>query len=308
MVNLHRGPICPGKDGFSLKLKKKQLPLLIALGLVAAALLAVAARFDLAIDQAVYAPKNPVAILFEAFCYWPLYLPFALLGAVWTFLRRDNPSFHVLGEVLVVLTFFILFNQSLPNLVERGLLPLEGAALTFAALALTFVATIAAVSLASRWDRPTLRRMELLAKFGVLLCVADNIVINLLKLLWTRARFDDMLAAGDFSFFSPWYQFGSQAGNTSFPSGHTAAACGILTLLLLPLLFERWEKRRGILLASCLLYIAASGFCRLVMGRHFLSDTVAAAVVMGILFLALSCNRRFAAALARAKAPEKEPE
>ena len=264
-----------------MKLKKKQLPLLIALGLAAAALLAVAARFDLAIDQAVYAPKNPVAILFEAFCYWPLYLPFALLGAVWTFLRRDNPSFHVLGEVLVVLTFFILFNQSLPNLVERGLLPLEGAALTFAALALTFVATIAAVSLASRWDRPTLRRMELLAKFGVLLCVADNIVINLLKLLWTRARFDDMLAAGGFSLFSPWYQFGSQAGNTSFPSGHTAAACGILTLLLLPLLFERWEKRRGILLASCLLYIAASGFCRLVMGRHFLSDTVAAAVGNG---------------------------
>lgn len=273
---------------------------------LAAGLLALAAFFDLQIDQALYAPGNPVAIVFEAFCYWPLYLPFALLGAVWTFLRRDNPSLHVLGEVLVVLTFYILFNQSLPNLVRRGLLPLSGNALTFAALALTFVATVAVISLVSRWSRPTLRRMEFFAKFGVVLCVADNIVINLLKLLWTRARFDDMTAAGDFSLFTPWYRLGTQPGNTSFPSGHTAAACGVLTLLLLPLLFEGWKKRWGALLAGCTAYIAVSGFCRMVMGRHFLSDTVAAAVVMGLLFLLLTHTRRFARGLARATAEEPE--
>ena len=271
-----------------------------ALGLVAAAF------YDLAIDQALYAPGNPVAIVFEAFCYWPLYLPFALIGAVWTFLRRDNPSMHVLGEVLVVLTYYILFNQSLPNLASRGLLPLEGTALTFAALVMTFIATVATVSLASRWDRPTLRRMEFMAKFGIALCVADNIVINLLKVLWTRARFDDMMAAGDFSLFSPWYQFGTQAGNTSFPSGHTAAACGVLTLLLLPLLFERWRKRGAALVAGCVLYIAASGFFRMMIGRHFLSDTLAAAIIMGLLFLLLTHTGRFARGLARALAPEPE--
>ena len=291
---------------FSLKLTRSQRLSTAALFLLAAILLAVAAFFDLQIDQALYAPDNPVAIVFEAFCYWPLYLPFALLGAVWTFLRRDNPSLHVLGEVLVVTTFFILCNQSLPNLADRGLLPLADTTVTFAALVLTFVATVVMISLASRWDRPTLRRIEFLAKFGIALCVADNIVINLLKVLWTRARFDDMTAAGNFSLFTPWYRFGAQSGNTSFPSGHTAAACGVLALLLLPLLFERWQKRWGALLAGCVAYIAVSGLCRMVMGRHFLSDTVAAAVIMGLLFLLLTHTPQFACGLARATAPEPE--
>ena len=270
---------------FSLKLTRSQRLPTVALFLLAAVLLAVAAFFDLQIDQVLYAPDNPVAIVFEAFCYWPLYLPFALLGAVWTFLRRDNPSLHVLGEVLVVTTFFILCNQSLPNLADRGLLPLADTTVTFAALVLTFVATVVMISLASRWDRPTLRRIEF---------------------LWTRARFDDMTAAGDFSLFTPWYRFGAQSGNTSFPSGHTAAACGVLALLLLPLLFERWQKRWGALLAGCVAYIAVSGLCRMVMGRHFLSDTVAAAVIMGLLFLLLTHTPQFARGLARATAPEPE--
>ena len=65
--------------------------LLSVLGIAAILLLGVAAFYDLPIDQALYAPNNPVAIFFEAFCYWPLYLPFVLLGMVWTFLYRSNP-------------------------------------------------------------------------------------------------------------------------------------------------------------------------------------------------------------------------
>ena len=102
--------------------------------------------------------------------------------------------------------------------------------------------TLIAISLASRWDKPTLLRMELVAKFGILLCIADNLVINLLKILWNRARFDEMAASGDFSAFSPWYLPGGNGG-TSFPSGHTAAACGILVLLLLPSFLLSGEEK-----------------------------------------------------------------
>ena len=75
---------------------------------------------------------------------------------------------------------------------------------------------------------------------------------------------------------------------------------------LLPLLFERWQKRWGALLAGCVAYIAVSGLCRMVMGRHFLSDTVAAAAILGLLFLLLTHTPQFARGLARATAPEPE--
>ena len=281
-----------------MKLTKNQVYLLSVLGIAAILLLGVAAFYDLPIDQALYAPNNPVAIFFEAFCYWPLYLPFVLLGMVWTFLYRSNPSRHVFGELLVITVLFILWNQSLPNLAQRKIFTLSSAGLSFAALVMTFLGTLIAISLASRWDKPTLLRMELVAKFGILLCIADNLVINLLKILWNRARFDEMAASGDFSAFSPWYLPGGNGG-TSFPSGHTAAACGILVLLLLPSLFAFRRGKELLLTSCCYLYIAVSGFFRLVVGRHFLSDTVAAAVLMTFLFLIMAHSRRFFLALQR---------
>lgn len=286
-----------------MKLTKHQTILLAVLGIAAAGLVAVAAFCDLSINQALYSPSNPVAIIFEAFCYWPLYLPFVLLGMVWTFLYRRDPARHVLGELLVITAFFILFNQSLPNLAERGLFSLSNAAMAFASLALTLIGTLAVISLASHWDKPTLVRTELAAKLGIALCIADNVVINLLKLVWNRARFDEMAAAGSFANFSPWYLPGGNGG-TSFPSGHTAAACGILVLLILPVLFKRWKGRELVLTICCYLYIGVSAFFRVMVGRHFLSDTIAAAVIMTLLFLLLTHSRRFSAALQRVQSTE----
>ena len=303
----HHGPLALKGFDAQVKLKKDQKLLLAGLGLLAALLLAAAALYDLAIDRALYSPQNPFGIVLEAFCYWPLYLPFVLLGAVWTFLYRDNPSRHVLGEVLVIVVFYVLFTQSLPNLARRGLLPLSGTALTLAAVVLTFVASVAVISLASRWDRPSLARLDFLAKLGIALCVADNLVINLLKVLWTRMRFDDMAAAGDFSAFTPWYRWGAVAGNTSFPSGHTAAACGVLVLLALPALFDWWKGKELALTCGCYAYIALTALSRLIMGRHYLSDTVAAAVIMTLLYLALTHTRRCRRGLEQALALPPAP-
>lgn len=285
-----------------MKLTKPQTGLFIALGVLAAALMGAAALWDLPLDRAVYDPTSWPAILFEAFCYWPLYLPVALLGASWTFLYRQNPARHVLGEMLVILVFYILWQQALAALSKRGLLPLSALALSGLSLALTFLCTLALVSAAGRWGKAWLLKAEFIAKFGLAFCVAENLIINPLKLLWSRMRFDDMAAAGDFSAFSPWYRFGPVRGNTSFPSGHTGAACGILLLLLLPPLFGRMKKRAFPLTCFCAAYIGCTGFSRMVMGRHYLSDTVAASLIATGLFLLMTHSRRFAAALGRTRA------
>lgn len=283
----------PAERVTCLKLTKTQKHLFAGLFTVAALLLLVGARYDLAFDKAIYQPNSLIAGVMESICWWPLYLPVALLGAVWAFLHRDNPGLHVLGEVLLVVFFFILFAQTLAYLAKRNLLPLNGLWFTGLQLALTLLCAIAALSFASRFGKADLIRLDFIAKTGILLCVADNIVINLIKVIWARTRFDDMSATGDFSAFSAWYRPGG-AGGTSFPSGHTAAACGIFLLLLLPVVFDALKPKATLLTAISLGFIALSAFCRVWIGRHFLSDTAAAAAIMSALFLLMTQNSLFA--------------
>ncbi len=280
-----------------LKLTKIQKYLFVGLFAAAALLLLIGARYDLAFSKAIYQPNSLIAGVMEALCWWPLYLPVALLGAVWAFLYRDNPGRHVLGEALLVVFFFILFAQTLGYLAKRGILPLDGLWFTGLQLVLTLLCTIAAISFTARFGKADLIRLDFIAKTGILLCAADNIVINLVKVIWARTRFDDMAATGDFSAFSAWYHPGG-AGGSSFPSGHTASACGILLLLLLPVVFDALKPKATLLTGISLGFIAFSALCRIWIGRHFLSDTAAAAVIMTAVFLLLTQNPLFVKRLA----------
>lgn len=276
-----------------MKLTKTQKYLLVGLFATAALLLLIGARYDLAFNKAIYQPQSLIAGVMEAICWWPLYLPVALLGAVWAFLHRDNPGLHVLGEVLLVVFFFILFAQTLGYLAKRDILPLDGLWFTGLQLALTLLCTVAALSFTARFGKADLIRLDFIAKTGILLCAADNIVINLVKVIWARTRFDDMATTGDFSAFSAWYRPGG-AGGSSFPSGHTASACGILLLLLLPAVFDALKPKATLLTGISLGFIAFSAFCRVWIGRHFLSDTAAAAAIMAAVFLLITQSPLFA--------------
>ena len=76
--------------------------------------------------------------------------------------------------------------------------------------------------------------------------------------------------------------------DASFPSGHTAAACGVWLLLLLPEFFPRLQKRRTACGIASTLYVCLAGFSRIVVGKHFLSD-VAAGMLLMLLGFALLC-------------------
>lgn len=149
-------------------------------------------------------------------------------------------------------------------------------------------------------------RLRFACFWGTVYFILELAVIGLLKLVWARTRFDDMLAAGDFSRFTSWLRpFGQ--GGTSFPSGHTASACGIFALLIVCDVSVRFARRRGLIWAVCWAYVAGMALSRMVMGRHFLSDTVMAAGVMALLFVALThmgaYRRSLAATLALTDAP-----
>jgi membrane-associated phospholipid phosphatase len=75
---------------------------------------------------------------------------------------------------------------------------------------------------------------------------------------------------------------------SSFPSGHTAAAMGIVILLLLPFLFKAFKDMKWPLFVGCYIYAGLTAVSRLIMGRHFLSDTAAAILIMTVVFIVLT--------------------
>lgn len=269
------------------KKKSSKLWLVIAL-LVFADGFFFATLYDLPITQALYAPQNGFAIFMEAVGWYPMFLPalfaFALLAA-----RKNMPVWlRIAGGALYAGAFSVVFYNTFEYFCDRGALApvLNTGTILFILAAVVFAGLLlwAAFALPQKL-RP---RLEFFSAWGTVFLVADEALINLLKYIWQRTRFDDMMAAGSFADFTPWYTpFGN--GGSSFPSGHTAKAVAILLLIVLcdVLAAKKWQ--RNLAYAVSWLYIAAMAYSRLVMGRHFLSDTLAGA---GLIALLLFIMRR----------------
>lgn len=261
---------------------------LFCLGMAAAAL------WDLPLNTAVYHGTWLPAVLMECFGFYPLYLPpiflcfcFAKTKSVPRFARFLLALVGVLGGGALIVYSGI-------GLVQRDVL--YAAALTNG-FAFFFALCCAALILALR-NAIFRLKMIFICTWGTVYLLCNTVVINGMKLIWNRTRFDDMISTGDFSSFTAWYHpFG--AGGTSFPSGHVAAACSIFILLLCCDVFYYFLQHRGLVGSICWVYIIWMALCRIVIGRHYLSDTLMAAFVMTLLFYAMTHNRFYCDSLTR---------
>ena len=238
----------------------------------------------------------PSAILMEAFGYYPLYLPAAGLALCSMADKRLALLWRALGGAAALAGCAALALHSFTGLCRRSV-PMPALFTCAVWLVLAVGGALALRCAGSSAAR--LGRARFVCFWGTVYFAAELIAINLLKLVWARTRFDDMLAAGDFSHFTSWLQpFGQ--GGSSFPSGHTASACGIFMLLIVCDVSARFARRRGLVWAVCWAYVAGMALSRMAMGRHFLSDTVMAAGVMAALFLALTHTGAYRKSLASA--------
>ena len=193
-----------------------------------AAGMAAGALWDLPLGHALYAPASLPAILMEAFGYYPLYLPAAGLALCSMADKRLALLWRALGGAAALAGCAALALHSFTGLCRRSV-PMPALFTCAVWLVLAVGGALALRCAGSSAAR--LGRARFVCFWGTVYFAAELIAINLLKLVWARTRFDDMLAAGDFSHFTSWLQpFGQ--GGSSFPSGHTASACGIFMLLI----------------------------------------------------------------------------
>ena len=255
-----------------------------------------ALQWDLTLSQALYCPTWMPAIVMESHGFYTLYLP-CLLWLFFLGAKRRLAGAPLWQSFLLYLTgaaaTALLFWSGLHGLEKRNV---AGAFLIH--LAVWAVLLVGGVLLAF-YSKTTVQQMEFSFRWSVIFALTSTAVINIMKLVWSRTRFDDMLAAnGNTDAFTSWlHPFAN--GGSSFPSGHTAAACGIFVLVLLCDVLPAWHKKRTLVWGVCWAYIAFMAFTRIVIGRHFLSDTLMAGFVCIVVFYILIKSKPYQTGLQR---------
>lgn len=159
--------------------------------------------------------------------------------------------------------------------------------------------TFGVVRLARGTDRAMAVRVAVVM---LLVVVIELILINVIKVGWERPRMrmlEELAADGNTALsFHSWWQPGTPergelitSGVTvaeefkSFPSGHTAnAAVAILLTSLVVLRPSLWAQKAWLFWggAAWALYV---GFSRIIMGAHFLTDTVTGLTITFVVIL-----------------------
>ncbi len=124
--------------------------------------------------------------------------------------------------------------------------------------------------------RDMLRQIAILS---IIIMFVQITAVEGMKYLWGRVRFRDLLAAGSYDAFTPWYKINGINGNKSFPSGHTAGAGMSYLMMAFPYLSKKWENKKTLCFVIPLVYTSVVAFTRLVMGAHYLSDVAMGGIV-----------------------------
>jgi len=126
------------------------------------------------------------------------------------------------------------------------------------------------------------------AYIGALTMVFGIIVPQLLKIIWARPRY--RILDGDDSLYRMWFMisgFSFDDNWKSFPSGHSAAASISLVYLYLPQLFDKLKGKERMILKIVGTWIILVMISRVVIGDHFMTDTLFGSGLTIIIFIVL---------------------
>lgn len=252
---------------------KKYRTEIIVFYVLAAAATVVASFFDLKIDIALNDPSNPFAVWLYRTGEFPSRLICPIAGAV-IFRCTDKKAVAAIGAALCLggsaYMGYYIGKHFFVEEYRMAFSLLWGIGFGVAALyAVRFV------TVPDEFKRPLFTA----AVIGVGVMTAQLLTVDIMKNLWGRVRFRDLLSSGSCDGFTAWFVINGKNGNKSFPSGHTAGAGMSYLLMLLPFIDKKREKYRAVYFWCPFIYTSAVALTRLVMGAHYLSDVTVGGVI-----------------------------
>ncbi len=252
---------------------KKYRTEIIVFYVLAAAAMVVASFFDLKIDIALNDPSNPFAVWLYRTGEFPSRLICPIAGAV-IFRCTDKKAVAAIGAALCLggsaYMGYYIGKHFFVEEYRMAFSLLWGIGFGVAALyAVRFV------TVPDEFKRPLFTA----AVIGAGVMTAQLLTVDIMKNLWGRVRFRDLLSLGSCDGFTAWFVINGKNGNKSFPSGHTAGAGMSYLLMLLPFIDKKREKYRAVYFWCPFIYTSAVALTRLVMGAHYLSDVTVGGVI-----------------------------
>ncbi len=240
-----------------------------------AALLVLGVFFDKTIADYMFQPENVMAKILESAGIFPPFIFVSSMFTVFYFSVKEGGKNPLLKKVLCIaasalsylLFGFMATEQLFASTLPRLLVGVGTAVLFTPVTVLVF-----------RGRSPeTLKRLSIFLIFASMVAVISSLIsINVLKFIWGRPRYREMIADGDYLLqaFTPWYKINGFTlhGHHSFPSGHTCSAANLLVLCALGEVFPEAEQKKGTITFIVAIYIFAMAYSRMVLGAHFLSD------------------------------------
>ena len=248
------------------------------------AAMAVGAKYDWMVTDTLYNPQNGFGLFFEAASWIPIYAFIPVLGACNMVRSRNNMTTFSVGAILLISSCCIFAYMICDHYVDRGVMRKANPYMCGIVGGLIAAGLFLLVR---SLKRPVIRKMQAVCAFGAMNLMGYLAVIFSLKVVFGRDRYEDIITGGEY-LFADWFRPDFFSSGSSFPSGHTAAAMGIVILLILPFIFKPFKDLKWPLYVFCYVYAALTAFSRLIMGRHFISDTAAAILIMTIVFMVLT--------------------
>ncbi len=224
----------------------------------------------------IYAPYLTAYIL--AYAAIMLVLRFMLLVRVKSYV----PAFTATFALFLMITYFFIFSFN-----DKVRAPMWEVPIFLAGV------LILSALLIRRIDKRNLLSFFKMASIYLFSFFMMKISVNLVKTIIYRVRFEYLRDASE---FQPWYlpefSIGSSHAINSFPSGHTASGAMIMVIVLIPIFIPKFKKLLIPLGLIAFGWSVASAMGRIVLGKHYPSDTIfAMLMVYGIFLLAYKMTK-----------------
>lgn len=243
----------------------------------------VASFVDLPLTQALYTPNSPFGLFFKYFASFPgVFLGAMCFGILTITPPRDARLLWANRIGNGSLTLIFGYALTYTPLISMGFRqPLIGILGTFIVVGLTY-------QLMTKYPQSKLVKLRKYAIVGALTMFASMFAINVIKIGWGRERFAAFNQ--DNSLFTPWFipqGFNLRDSYKSFPSGHSQFAAVTLISTMLPSMFDSLKGKERMFLLISVIWIVLVMLSRLILGDHFLSDTVVGVAITVAIFAGL---------------------